>query len=570
MSGSEMQDPYKTKEELMKELDDVRRNVNGLERCKDEYRKVQEKYEKLLNSAPDALVFVNNEGKIVMINARSEKMFGYENRELAGKGLEILIPERFRSRHNKHVANFFLNPGVHPMGSNFEIYAVKKNGEEFPVDVNLSPLHTDEGFLVTAAIRDITRRKQAEDQVELNYHIQRVINDMLRISLEPLSLDEQFERILDLIISIPHLSLQSKVALYLVEESAPEVLALRAYRGFSKEESIPCDRTPFGKCLCGLAASLPGTIHSDHIDGRHDIHDQGVLPHGHYCVPIMSEGHVIGVLNVYIKEGHKRSGGEEEFLTSVANTLASIIKHDKTEQEKKHLQTQLSQAEKLAALGRFTANVAHEIRNPLTAIGGFARRLGKNIPAGSKEREYADFIITEVSILEGILKNVLAFSRDVIPTLEKHGIKEIIDRVLQLNEETCREKSITVHTTYNDLTPIFIDETHVHEAVENIVLNAIDAMPKGGSIDIISDKKIIKGIPFMYVKIRDTGVGIPQDKLDMIFEPFYSTKMTQKGTGLGLPITKKFVEGHGGFIEVESIPDEGTTFTLYFPYRLEP
>jgi two-component system cell cycle sensor histidine kinase/response regulator CckA len=120
------------------------------------------------------------------------------------------------------------------------------------------------------------------------------------------------------------------------------------------------------------------------------------------------------------------------------------------------------------------------------------------------------------------------------------------------------------------MTPIFIDETHVHEAIENIVFNAIDSMPAGGSLNITTDKKIIEGIPFMYVKIKDTGLGIPQDKLDMIFEPFYSTKITQKGTGLGLSITKKFVEEHGGFIEVESAAGSGTTFTLYFPYRLKP
>lgn len=564
-----MKDIYKTKEDLIKELEEVHKKVIEIEKCKDEFRKVQEKYEKLLNSAPDALVFVNNAGKIVMMNARAENMFGYNNEEVAGKGLEILIPERFRSKHNKHIANFFLNPGVHPMGSNFEIYAVKKNGEEFPVDINLSPLNTDEGLLVTAAVRDITKRKQAENQIELHYHIQRVINAMLKISLEPLSLDEQFERILDLIISIPHLSLQSKVALYLVEKSSPEVLVMKAYRGFSDEERIPCNRIPFGKCLCGLAVSLPGTVYSDHINNHHDIHNSAMFPHGHYCVPIISEGHAIGLLNVYIKEGHRRNGGEEEFLTSVASTLASIIKHDKTDQEKKRLQVQLSQSEKLAALGRFTANVAHEIRNPLTAIGGFARRLGKNIPAGSKEKEYADFIITEVTLLEGILKNVLAFSRDIMPTLEQHGINEIVDSVLKLNEETFREKSIAVHASYYDMTPIFIDETHVHEAVENIVLNAIDAMPAGGSLDITTDKKIIEGIPFMYLKIKDTGAGIPQDKLNMIFEPFYTTKITQKGTGLGLPITKKFVEGHGGFIEVESIEGKGTAFTLYFPYRLK-
>jgi len=284
----------------------------------------------------------------------------------------------------------------------------------------------------------------------------------------------------------------------------------------------------------------------------------------------VSGGHALGLLNVYIREGHKRSGGEEEFLTSVSSTLASIIKHDKTDQEKKLLQIQLAQSEKLAALGRFTANVAHEIRNPLTAIGGFARRLDKNIPEGTKEKEYAGLIISEVTRLEGILKNVLAFSRDITPQMEKHSLHEMVENILKINEEVCREKSIAIHTSYNDMTPIFVDETHVHEAVENIVLNAIDSMPAGGSLDITTGKKVIEGIPFMYVEIKDTGMGIPHDKLNMIFEPFYSTKITQKGTGLGLSISKKFVEEHGGFVEVESVEGAGTTFTLYFPYRLTP
>jgi PAS domain S-box-containing protein len=259
-NGDNVKDTYKTKEDLMIELEEAHQKVVEIEKCKKEFRKIQEKYEKLLNSAPDALVFVNNEGRIVMINARSEKMFGYGNEEVAGKGLGILIPERFRSKHHKHVADFFLHPGVNPMGSDFEIYALKKNGEEFPVDVNLSPLNTDEGLLITAAVRDITKRKQAEEQVELNYHIQRVINAMLKISLEPLSLEEQFERILDLMISIPHLSLQSKVAIYLVEDDKPEVLVMKAHRGFSKEERI-LSKNSFGKCLCGMAASLSETVY---------------------------------------------------------------------------------------------------------------------------------------------------------------------------------------------------------------------------------------------------------------------------------------------------------------------
>jgi PAS domain S-box-containing protein len=563
-----MKNNYRTKEQIMKECDEMCQKVLEIEKCKEDFRKVQEKYDKLLHSAPDALVFLNAEGRIVMVNAQFDKMFGFSNGEAVGKGLDTLIPERFRSGHVKYVADFFSHPRVHPMGSDFEIYALKKNGEEFPVDITLSPLNTDEGLLITAAIRDITKRKQAEEQVELNFQLQRVVNSMLQISLESLSLETQFEKILDLILSVPYLSLKSKGVIYIVDEDRPGILVMKAQKGFTEGQDVPCVSVPFGRCLCGQAALHSRIIYSDHLNNRHEIHGEGVFPHGHYCVPILSGREVLGLINVFVKEGHKRSKTEEGFLTSVASTLASIIKHDKTDRERKRLQDELAEAEKLAALGRFTANVAHEIRNPLTALGGFARRLNRNIPKGTKDKEYANFIIDEVTRLEGILKNVLTFSRDITLQFEEHPVHEIIDRVLKINEELFRERSITVRTTYNDMTPVLIDAQHVHEALENIVLNAIDSMQEGGILSITTDKKRIEGMPFQYVAITDTGAGIPQDKMDIIFEPFYTTKVAQKGTGLGLSITKKVLEEHGGLIRVESEVGKGSTFTLYFPYRL--
>lgn len=563
-----MKNNYKTKEQLLKEFNRMSKKVVEIDKCRDEFRKVQEKYERLLNSAPDALVFVNNDSKIVMVNAQFNKMFGYSNDEVINTRLDKLIPERFRDRHDEHVEDFFTHPRVHPMGSDFEVYALKKNGEEFPVDITLSPLSTDEGLLITAAIRDITKRKLAEEQVELNYHIQRVMNSMLQLSLEPLPLETQFERILDLIISVPYLSLKSKGAIYMVEDDNPDVLVMKAQRGFSDEDSIPCRTIPFGQCLCGQAALIPGVVYSDHLDNRHNMHSEGTFPHGHYCVPILSGNESLGLINLFIKEGHRRNETEEGFLTSVASTLASIIKHDKTDREKKRLQKELAESEKLAALGRLTANVAHEIRNPLTAIGGFARRLNKSIPEGTNDKEYADFIITEVKRLEGILKNVLSFSRDVKLQTEALQIHEIVERVLKVNEEICMERSIKVHTSYNDLIPIYIDPAQVHEAIENIILNAIEAMPEGGDLSVVTGKKTMDGKPFVYAEIRDTGTGISGDKMDMIFEPFYTTKIAQKGTGLGLPITKKIMEEHGGLIKVESVGGKGSTFTLYFPFKV--
>ncbi len=562
-----MGNSYKTHADLVKELEQMRQKVQEVEDCKMEFQNVQEKYERLLDSAPDAMVFINTDNKIVQANAQFEKLFGYDHGEIIGRELDVLIPDRFRDRHRSYVAGFFKDPTVRPMGSGIEIYAKKKNEEEFPVDISLSLLHTDVDMLVSAAIRDTTKRRQAEEQIKLNFIIQGILNSMLKISLEPLPLEVQFDRILDLILSVPHLSLQSKGAIFIVEDE-PGVLIMKAHRGFSGPARLPCHNIPLGKCLCGQAALLSEIVYSNHVNERHEIQCGDPFPHGHYCVPILSGGKALGVINVYVKEGHKRSGEEESFLTSVANTLAGIIQHNRTEHEKEHLQAQLAQVEKLAALGRFTANVAHEIRNPLTAIGGFARRLDKAIPEQTKEKEYANYIISEVARLEGILKNVLTFSRDVTPQLEEYDIHEIIDRVLIMREEICREKSVTIHKSYSDLPAILVDNAQLYEAIENLVLNAIDSMPRGGSLTVATNKEVRDGIPYIYVSVHDSGTGIPDDKLNMIFEPFYTTKVADKGTGLGLSITKKVVEDHGGFMKVESEVGKGSAFTLYFPYKL--
>ena len=564
-----MKSDYKTRAQLLQELEEMRQKVMEVDSCRIEYENVRKKYEKLLDSAPDALVFVGSDKKIIMTNAQFEKLFGYEHHEVLGKDLDILIPRRFRGKHNHLVSEFFTNPKIRSMGSGIEIYALKKDGEEFPADISLNLLSTDDGPLVSAAIRDITKRKEAEEQIELNYIVQKVINSMLRVSLEPLSLEKQFDRILDLILSVPYLSLESRGAISLVE-SNPNVLVLKAQHGFSESDPVPCKSVPLGHCLCGKAASSADTIFADHPDGRHEIHFDGTFPHGHYCVPIKrggDGGKVIGLLNVYVKQGHKRNRREEEFLTSVANTLAGIIERDRAEKEKIHLQEQLVQAEKLAALGRFTANVAHEIRNPLTSVGGFARRLDKTVPGGTKEKEYTTFIITEVKRLEGILKNVLSYSRESSPRLEEHNIHEIIDRVLMMNEEMLMEKSITVQKSYGDVTPILIDGDQVIEVFENIILNAIDAMSEGGNLNISTTRKQKRGASFLNVSIEDTGEGIPDEQLEIIFEPFYTTKVTEKGTGLGLSISKKIMEALGGVIYIESEIGKGSVVNLYFPYK---
>jgi PAS domain S-box-containing protein len=561
-----MKKRYGTKEDLRRELEVMRQKLDEIEQCRREFQTVHQKYDKLLESAPDALVFVNSDAKIVLINAQLERLFGYSEEELAGKDLHILIPERFHARHRAHMAEYFSNPRVRPMGTGLNIYGLKKDGTEFPADISLSPLETEGALLATGAVRDVSERKRSEELIERNYHIQRVVSSVLKIALEPIPVGEQMEHVLDLIFTVPGLALESKGAIYLVEDE-PGVLVLKAPRKESPMKELPCERIAFGKCLCGLAASTCMTVFADCLDVRHEIAYVNDSPHGHYCVPIVSGNETLGLINVSVREGHKRNIGEEEFLTSIANTLAGVIQRFRTGQERERLREQLAQAEKLSALGRITANVADEIRNPLTTVGGFARRLHRKISDGTPEKEYADSIVSEVNRLESILHDVLVFSRGGGPHRGENDLREIIEDAVKSFEERCRSQSVRIRKSLGDVPRVKIDKEQVLEAVKNLIANALDAMPHGGTLNLITARETVKGLPYITAGIGDSGQGVPEETMNMIFEPFFTTKVQPKGTGLGLPIAKKIVEDHGGFIRMETAPGSGSTFSLSFPHN---
>jgi PAS domain S-box-containing protein len=561
-----MNDIQKTRKELARELDEMRRSLENLEVCRRELDGMRERYEKLLNAAPDAMIFVNRDQEIVLVNAQAEALFGYSQGDLTGRRLETLIPHRFRERHRRFVGEYFASPKLRYMGTDLKIFGLKTDGTEFRADISLSPLRLDGEMLATAAVRDITERVSAQELIERNYHIQRVINAILKNSMEPLSLHEQLDRALNLILSVPHLSLQSRGSIYLVEGERKE-LVLKAECGMTESQRAACERVPFGKCLCGRTASTCGVEFADCVDEGHEMRFEDMFPHGHYCVPIVSGGKPLGMINMYVQEGHRRDPAEEAFLSAVADTIAGIIERNAAEREKQRLQEQLVQSEKLAALGRITANVAHEIRNPITSVGGFAKRLQKKVGEGTIEREYAGIIVSEVAVLENLLRDVLSFSRNSVPLREEHSIREVVDSVLTVHEQLFREHAISVERSYAEVPEILMDKEQVKEVIVNLLMNAIDAMPGGGKLSITTAREVVRDMSYVTVKIKDTGIGLAEDMADKIFEPFFTTKTAKRGVGLGLPISKKIMEDHGGFISVESKAGEGVALTLHFPLR---
>ncbi len=384
--------------------------------------------------------------------------------------------------------------------------------------------------------------------------------------MEPLPLDEQINRVLDLILTIPGFTLGARGSIHIAEHG-PERLTLKAMHGFSVGQAASCETLPIAGELTGVPASACTIIDTDCAKGHRDIRYVEKGRYGQYCVPIVSGARVLGLINVAVAEGHDRVQEEEEFLEAIANSLAGLIERQLTEMEKSSLRDRLAETEKLAALGRMTANVSHTIKNPLTAIGGFANRLLEELPEGTKERKYARLIFESSLRLENVLQNVLLFSRRDAAQREPCDLADILSKALSMYEDVCAERSITIGEHQEDLPVIEANRGQVLQAVENLIANAIDAMPQGGTLTLSTMRRQSDSGSYAVVEVKDSGTGIGPDIIDKIFEPFFTTKVLLKGTGLGLFITKKIVEDHGGFMRVESEKGTGAAFSLFFPLR---
>jgi signal transduction histidine kinase len=256
-----------------------------------------------------------------------------------------------------------------------------------------------------------------------------------------------------------------------------------------------------------------------------------------------------------------RMRSDQRRIESLNRELLSSI------EEWRRLQDKLIRAEKLSALGRLTSDVAHEIRNPLTVVGGFARRLERRFPEGTGEKKYARIIVSEVGRLERILKDTLNFSQEVKYRFVHSNIGDILLEAGEAFSDLCREKGVTlVLEPAAQLPSCIADRDQVRQAVYNLMSNAIDAMPSGGTLTLRTRTERDNGVNYVAMDVIDTGVGIPEEKVGRIFDPFFSTKEIGHGTGLGLSICKKIMEENKGAVRVKSLPGKGSTFTLYLPY----
>jgi two-component system NtrC family sensor kinase len=209
------------------------------------------------------------------------------------------------------------------------------------------------------------------------------------------------------------------------------------------------------------------------------------------------------------------------------------------------------------------ASLAHEIKNPLAAIKGMAQMLDQNVNDPEFIADFRQVVPKEINRLNNLVDNLLKLGKTNIIRLQSVNINIFIEDIIKLYDNCLKNNGIRLIKELNPVSGIKADPEQLAQVLNNLIINAIQAMPDGGEIEIKTSALIFKEKENIVIEVSDTGIGITEDKLKDIFEPFVSSK--DEGMGLGLAISYKIIKDHGGEIEVESRIGQGTTFRLYLP-----
>jgi len=286
-------------------------------------------------------------------------------------------------------------------------------------------------------------------------------------------------------------------------------------------------------------------------------------------VPIISKDKLIGILNLGHKDGKEIYSNEDlELLSTLANQAAIAIENARLYENLKQSQATLRRADRLSSLGLLTAGLAHEIRNPLVAIRTFTQLLPERYDDAEFREGFQGLALKEVDRICGLINDLLSFARPSRPNVAEENMKDVVDGITRILESEAKEKNVEITRDFAASLPkVWIDREQMKQVFMNLILNAIQAMTKGGTISIStrphSKNQAGQAGQFVQVEVRDNGLGIPEENLEHIFDPFFTNK--DEGSGLGLSISHQIVQEHGGYITVESKIGAGTSFFVNIP-----
>ncbi len=305
------------------------------------------------------------------------------------------------------------------------------------------------------------------------------------------------------------------------------------------------------------------------------------------CVAIRDGERVLGLIDVESSSRNAFTHNDFIALESLAGILASVITSADQYQRlqitisqlrsmqielrarmeaQRSAENRLVQAAKLAAVGEMAAGIAHELNNPLTSVTGFAELALGDIPEDSETRKDLEIVMREAGRARDVVRRLLDFARQSESMRARASLNDVVDDVVALSRHLIHTSGVNLELKLEEKLPwVLVDVNQMKQVMLNLIHNALQAMPSGGELTVSTESASRGGRDWIRISVQDTGVGIPRSDQARIFEPFYTTKGDQGGTGLGLSVTYGIITDHGGQIEVESQPGAGSKFSVWLP-----
>ena len=502
----------------------------------DEQNIQKEYFEKIFDCSPNALLIVDKTEKIIFVNDKAAEMFGYEKNEMRNLHINELMPKHYRKNHSTYINSYMQKEIIKKdMGQGRELFALKKNGTEFPVEIGLSPLELDFEVNIMVTVSDITERvEQYERERSLGKILDQSINEIYVFDIETLNF-------------------------LLVNESARNNL------GYSMEEletMTPVDIKPHFTYQLFKDMIQPlknGDVDRHVFETEHSRKDGTIYP-----------------VEIRIQVSKYKSR-----LAFVA-TIFDITKRKHAEKEMKKLTGQLLQAQKMEVLGQLTAGIAHDFNNILSSVLGYSELSIESVKNNDRKflNDYLNNIMLAGKRGRDLISRMLSFSRKNDSTAVITDPLLLIKEAVSLVSASLTDNVTVGQIFQNETDWVKVDPTQLQQAIVNLIINARDAILKRGNIYVelrqedaagsicsCCHKKIVG--EHILISVIDNGEGIAPSVMPFIFEPFYTTKEADYGTGMGMAMVNNIVHESGGHVVVESEKGIGTVSRIVLP-MVEP